>query len=132
MQAQIKDVTGMNPQRVAAAALQGFFSITERWGLSATQQRCLLGNPAESTFFKWKSTKAAKRLDSATLERISYILGIHKALRILLPTERAAYEWVNKPNASPLFLGQAALSRMLSGRVADLYEVRKYLDGERG
>jgi len=129
---ETQPLSNMAPQRVAAAALQGFFSITELWSLSARQQRTLLGDPAESTFFKWKSIKSAKRLDSGTLERISYILGIHKALRVLLPTERAAFEWVKKPNTAPLFKGHTALSRMLTGRVADLYEVRKYLDGERG
>jgi len=132
MSIHTQKISTMNPQRVATAALQGFFNITQRWGLSATQQRVLLGDPPKSTFFKWKSDETANQLDSATLERISYILGIHKALRLLLPTERAAYEWVNKPNDAPLFHGQTALSRMLAGRVADLYEVRRYLDGERG
>lgn len=132
MSQPVTNIDTMDPQRVATAALQGFFAITERWGLGAKHQRTLLGEPPESTFFKWKANRSAKRLDSATLERISYILGIHKALRMLLPTERAAYEWVNKPNDAPLFHGQTALSRMLVGRVADLYEVRRYLDGERG
>ncbi|MEW8086493.1 MAG: antitoxin Xre/MbcA/ParS toxin-binding domain-containing protein [Candidatus Thiodiazotropha endolucinida] len=126
------DAERMDQERVATAALQGFFNITERWGLTAKQQRTLLGEPAETTFFKWKSEKNANRLDSGTLERISCILGIHKALRILLPTEHAAYEWVKKPNDAPLFRGETALSRMLAGRVADLYEVRVYLDNELG
>lgn len=120
----------MDQKRVATAALEVFFNITGGWGLTDRQQRILLGEPAESTFFKWKSTKTAKQLDSATLERISYILGIHKALCTLLPTEQAAFEWVNKPNDAPLFQGQTALSRMLAGRVADLYVVRQYLDKE--
>ncbi|GAB6043911.1 MbcA/ParS/Xre antitoxin family protein [Endothiovibrio diazotrophicus] len=132
MLAETHPIATMNPSRVAAAALQGFFNITEQWGLSARDQRRLLGDPAESTFFKWKAERSAKRLDSGTLERVSYILGIHKALRILLPGERAAFEWVRKPNDAPLFNGRSALDRMLAGRVADLYEVRKYLDGERG
>ena len=74
--------------------------------------------------------KSAKQLDSGALERISYIVGIHKSLYALFPTERAAFTWVTKPNDAPLFHGQTALSRMLVGRVADLYEVRRYLDKE--
>ncbi len=124
------ELNNMDPKRVAAASLQGFFNITERWNLTAEQQRVLLGEPAESTFFKWKSTKSAKRLNSGTLERISYILGIYKALRILLPTEDAIFEWVNKPNSAPLFSGETALSRMLEGGISDLHEVRKFLDSE--
>lgn len=125
-------VEQMDPKRVASAALQGFFSITAQWGLRTREQRNLLGEPASATFYKWRQEKSAKKLDSGTLERISYIFGIHKALCILLPTERAAYEWVKKPNSAPLFNGSSALDRMLDGNVADLYEVRKYLDGERG
>ena len=67
-----------------------------------------------------------------TLERISYLLGIFKALHVLLPDEYAADGWIKKPNAAPLFAGKRALDRMLSGRVSDLFVVRQYLDAQRG
>ena len=63
---------------------------------------------------------------------MSYVLGIYKALQILLPDAEAADAWVRKPNAAPLFGGKPALHRMLSGNVADLYVVRQYLDAWRG
>ena len=66
------------------------------------------------------------------LERVSYVLGIYKALQILLPDERAADAWVHQPNTAPLFAGRPALDRMLSGNVADLFVVRSYLDAQRG
>ena len=91
----------------------------------------LLGVTARSTFFKWKKDRGAV-LPKDTLERISYILGIYKALQILLPDEQAADEWVRRPNAALLFDGQSALDRMLSGQVADLFVVRQYLDAQRG
>jgi hypothetical protein len=90
-----------------------------------------LGAPPRSTFFKWKSERAA-RLSADTLERISYVMGIHKALRILLPTQEAADSWVKKPNTANGFGGKSALQRMLAGRVVDLADVRRYLDAERG
>lgn len=71
-------------------------------------------------------------LPSNVLERISRILGVYKALQILLSDERAADEWVRRPNAVPLFGGQSVLERMLSGQVADLFVVRQYLDAQRG
>ncbi|MGZ5042379.1 MAG: MbcA/ParS/Xre antitoxin family protein, partial [Usitatibacter sp.] len=71
-------------------------------------------------------------LSRDTLERISYVLGIYKALQMLLPSDEAADAWIRKPNAAPLFGGRSAIERMLSGNVADLYEVRRYLDGQRG
>jgi hypothetical protein len=121
-----------DPEKVATAALQAFFNLTRRWALSAKAERKLLGEPPESTFFKWKAEKHARSLSRDTLERISYLLGIYKALRILLPTQRAADEWVHKPNAAPLFHGQSALEKMLAGSLVDLADVRRYLDAQRG
>ncbi|MGP1664600.1 MAG: antitoxin Xre-like helix-turn-helix domain-containing protein, partial [Rhodanobacter sp.] len=39
---------------LAAPALRAFFRLAEHWNLRATEQRCLLGEPPESTFYKWK------------------------------------------------------------------------------
>ena len=77
-----------------------------------------------------RSDLSALALDA--LERISYLLGIFKALNILLPDESAADRWIKKPNDAPIFGGKSALSRMLSGRVSDLFVVRQYLDAQRG
>jgi len=120
------------PERVASAALQAFFSLSGHWQLSAKEERTLLGAPPESTFFKWKAEKSASRLNRDTLERISYLLGIYKALNILLPTARAANEWIRKPNTAPLFNGQSAIERMLAGSLVDLSDVRRFLDAQRG
>ncbi len=121
----------VEPARLAAAGLRAFFRIAQAWGLNTEQQMTLLGNPARATFFNWKRNKAGA-LSRDTLERLSYILGIYKALQILLPQAEAADAWVKQPNAAPLFGGKSALERMLSGNVADLYVVRRYLDAERG
>jgi hypothetical protein len=91
----------------------------------------LLGITARSTFFKWRKDSNVE-LPKDTLERISYLLGIYKALQILLPDARAADAWVRQPNEAPVFGGRSALERMLSGHVADLFVVRRYLDAQRG
>lgn len=119
------------PEALGSAGLTAFFNITTAWGLSADDERVLLGSPPRSTFFKWKSERAA-RLSADTLERISYVLGIYKALHILLPTAESADTWVKKPNAAAPFAGKSALERMRGGRVLDLADVRRYLDAERG
>lgn len=116
---------------LSGAALRTFFNIARDWRLSTQEQMQLLGLSASSTFFKWKKDPAVT-LPRDTLERISYILGIYKALQILLPENQAADSWVRKPNHAPLFNGRSALERMLSGNVADLFVVRQYLDAERG
>jgi hypothetical protein len=121
-----------DPRRISSAALQAFFNLAEQWDLSVAEERKLLGAPPESTFYKWKAEKSAGRLSHDTLERISYLLGIYKDLNILLPSARAANEWVRKPNDAPLFSGQSALQRMLGGSIVDLADVRRYLDAQRG
>ena len=113
------------------ALLRTFFNIAEAWRLSAREAMTLLGLRSRSTYHVWKDGKSGP-LPRDTLERISYVLGIFKALQMLLPSGEAADAWIRKPNAAPLFGGGSALERLLSGNVADLYEVRRYLDAQRG
>jgi len=118
-------------EALSGPALRSFFRLAAHWGLRVAEQRTLLGEPPESTFFKWKREQDGK-LGRDTLERISYLLGIWKALAILFPDPAQADAWLRKPNRAPLFGGRPALERMLSGNVADLYVVRQYLDAQRG
>jgi hypothetical protein len=113
------------------AMLRTYFRIADAWGLSTAERMALLGVRSRSTFHLWREGRSGP-LSPDTVERLSYVFGIFKALQLLLPSEEAADAWLRKPNAAPLFNGQSALERMMSGRVADVYEVRRYLDGERG
>lgn len=131
MGAQAHTATAIDRKRLSRPALRTFFRIAELWGLSVDEQMALLGVTARSTFFKWKKDADAV-VPKDTLERISYVLGIYKALQILLPDEKAADAWIKRPNTAPLFGGRSALDRMLSGQVADLFVVRQYLDAQRG
>lgn len=117
---------------MSAAGLRAFFNIAGSWGLNTDEQMVLLGAPGRSTYFKWKSAPESADLKRDTLERLSYILGIYKALQILLPDTTAADAWVKKPNTAPLFGGKSALDRMLGGNMGDLLSVRQYLDARRG
>lgn len=112
-------------------ALRAFFRLADHWKLRGAEQRRLLGEPPESTFFKWKRDQDGNP-GRDVIERISYLLGIWKALQILFPDPDQADAWLRRPNQAPLFGGQSALDRMLSGNVADLYVVRQYLDAQRG
>jgi len=114
-----------------AAGLRAFSRIADLWHLSVAEQLTLLGLSSRSTYFKWRKEPLV-RLPRDTLERISYLLGIYKALQLLLPDTRAADEWIRRPNEAAVFGGRSALDRMLSGNVADLYIVRQYLDAQRG
>lgn len=121
--------------KVGRAAFQAFLKICDKWDLTRAQQMVLLGGVPASTYHLWKGNveKAYEfKLTKDTLERISYILGIYKALHILLSTTEAANNWIKRPNSAPLFNSKSALDKMLAGNVVDLADVRRYLDAERG
>lgn len=112
-------------------ALRAYFAICQAWGLKNAEARRLLGDPPESTWYKWKKQQDGQP-GRDVLERISYVLGIYKALQLLFPDPTRADAWLRRPNAAAPFGGGSALERMLSGNVADLYVVRSYLDAQRG
>ncbi len=109
-------------------ALDAFLSLSEIWGLNTEQQLTLLGSPARSTFFKWKKERPA--LPADTLERISHLVAIYKALQILFTEAERSDAWLRRPNRA--FEGRAALEVLLDGKVADIYKVRNYVDAQRG
>ena len=117
---------------MSAAGLRAFFNIARDWDLSVDEQIILLGSPGRSTFFKWKQSPQSARLGRDTLERLSLLLGIYKALQILLPQPASAETWIKRPNSAPPFGGRRALDRMLAGNISDLVAVRQYLDAMRG
>ena len=108
-------------------ALKAFFNITKKWGPNDIQKMILLGLTNKSTYYNYRR-ELKGRLPRDTLERISYILGIYKALHILLPY--SADKWIKQKN--PIFNDKTPLEIMLQGNVADLFVIRRYLDTERG
>ena len=121
----------LDPQALASAGLRGFFGIAEKWGLLEKENIILLGEPSRATYYNWKRGEVG-RLSRDTLERLSYIVGIYKALRILISNDTLAHAWVTRENDAPMFAGQPPLKLMLTGKLADLYRVRAYLDANRG
>jgi len=121
----------LSTREAGQALLRTFFNVADAWKLAPREAMTLLGLNSRSTFHVWKAGKSGA-LPRDTLERISYVLGIYKALQMLLPSDEAADAWIRKPNTAPVFGGRSALDRLLSGNVADLYEVRRYLDAQRG
>lgn len=110
------------------AVMEAFQGLAELWQLSTEDQLLLLGSPGRSTLFKWK--KEGGSIPRDTVERVSHLLAIHKALEILLPDAGAADGWIRRPNQA--FKGQSALDVMRGGQVVDIYRVRQYVDAQRG
>jgi len=119
------------PANAGPAALRTFFNILERWHLGPQEGQTLLGTPG-STYFRWKKQPDQAQVDADKLERISYILGIYKALHLIYSDESVADNWLKRPNTNPLFAGHPPLDRLLGGHVADLFVIRQHLDARRG
>ena len=119
---------------LAPTAVRAFSRLAEIWRLSGAQQARLLGldDTQMSTLYKWKSQPQRANLSHDTLDRISYLTGIYKALHILLTDDASADSWIHRQNDASLFAGHTPLERMLSGSMHDLHIVRAYLDAERG
>ena len=110
-------------------AMRAFFRLAGLWGLTMEQARLLLGQPSRATLYNWKAGRV-RSVPYDTLRRISYLLGIYKALQILYRDPQLADAWISRPNAA--FGGQSALERMLAGDLTDLAAVRAHLDAARG
>lgn len=124
-----KSETADDQNDLGGTALRAFFRISEKWGLTLDQARKLLGSPAEEIFTEWEREREGP-VPGDVLERISYALGIYKALHILFTDAQQADAWVRRANTAPLFRGGAALDRMLSGEMEGLRLVRQYLDAQ--
>ena len=111
------------------AVKRGFFRIMDAWEVRDSDAQTLLGRPSRTTFYAWKKGEGGK-LSHDTLERVSYVLGVYKALQLLFSNPGQADAWMKRPNAA--FGGRSALEHALGGRVVDLAHVRQYLDFVRG
>lgn len=118
-------------KRLSGAALRLFFNVADLWDLSVDQRRALLGDISKATYHGWKAGSAGA-LARDQIERISYVLGVLKALRLLFADDAAGLRWLKAANTDLPFLGQSPLERMTAGAITDLAAVRTYLDAWRG
>ncbi|MGR5064928.1 MbcA/ParS/Xre antitoxin family protein [Photobacterium sp. DNB22_13_2] len=108
------------------------FNILDKWSCSQSQQMALLGLSSRSTLNKYRSHPESAKVSKDLLERMSYILNIHKCLRIMFTADESVYNWVQKPNNHPFFAGRSAMDIMCEGKVVDLYQVATRLNAWRG
>ena len=117
-------------ERLSQSALKGFFKLAAAWQLRDEDARELLGGLSASSFYDWKKNPD-RLLEVDRITRISYLLGIYKALHILYG-DKLADEWVHLANSNPVFNGRAPLAFMLGGGLLAMQTVRKLLDARRG
>jgi hypothetical protein len=116
-------------ERLSQSAMDGLFAIGEKWELPIEKLGELLGGIPRSSLYKMKASAGALRQDELT--RISYLVGIYKALHILLPPEHAD-RWMNQPNDNVLFGGQPPVEYAIRHGIPGLQQIRSLLDAVRG
>lgn len=117
----------------ASIAFRVANNILERWGCNHDQKEQLLGIKRSDLYNKIESAekKAPIKLGRDQFDRVSYILNIHQALKLLFSNEENAYGFVNMPNNNPYFNGKTPMEIMSSGSMASLYEVYRRIDSLR-
>ena len=129
---EIVDLTSKEERkRLSASGLKALFNIAECWKLRSEEVRELLGGVANGSYFEMKKNPESKVLDADQMQRISYLIGIFKALNIL-HNRQLADEWVRLPNSNRIFGGRTPLEYMIRGGVPAMQTVRRLLDARRG
>lgn len=134
-----QSASAFTPQH-ARAALQWFHKMSgaDYWNLAVDEQAELLGGVPKRTYHEWKRRALAGEpveLSRDTLERLSLLLGIAKAMQIIAPAERPdlAYRWFITPNQNPMFQGLSPKDYAIArGSIEALYTLRRYYDAARG
>ena len=112
----------------AVAMLRAAVNLFRHWDITDDEAATLLDMPVR-TWRRWKAGQPG-RMSRDTKARLSNLMGIHKALRIIFADPLRAYDWIKRPNTA--FGERRALDVMLGGELTDLMRVRRYLDAERG
>lgn len=120
----------------AGAGLRTFARIAGRWKLPATDAMALLGVESRSTYYELlkrsRASREVKGLSRDQLDRLSYILGIYEAVRILFPHDEETRDgWVSRANTAPMFAGRSPIEMMRSSMVG-LYQTFSHLAAARG
>jgi len=120
----------------AGAGLRTFARIVGKWRLPSSDAMTLLGVDSRSTYYELlrraRESKEVKGLSRDQLDRLSYLLGIYAAMRVLFPhSEESRNEWVSRANTAPLFGGRSPVEIMRSSMIG-LYQTFAHLVAARG
>ena len=117
-------------ERLSRSAVRAFFNLVARWEIRDDDAKLLLGGISNGPYYDLKR-KPDRLLDTDRLTRISYLIGIFKALHIL-HSKRLADAWIKLPNSNRIFGGQSPLTYMTKGGLPAMQTVRRLLDARRG
>lgn len=114
------------------AGLRAALNILDKWSASS-EQACRILRISRSTY-----TRARQRdpewsvgLDADQLQRISMVLNIHAALRLVFDNPENVYGFPSMENRNEFFNGRTPLEIMAQGDMISLYETFRRIDALR-
>jgi hypothetical protein len=85
-------------QEEGGALFRAALNLFSRWGVTDEQAAVLTDMPVR-TFRRWKA-EGPGRISRDGLARLSNLMGIHKALRIIFSEAQRGYSWIKAGNAA--------------------------------
>jgi uncharacterized protein (DUF2384 family) len=107
--------------------LKTVFNILDKWGYSPEQQILILGMK-KSLYDDCRKDINKTSLSDDQLKRVSYILNIHAALRMLFDHPENMNGFMSMNNHNAFFDGRKPIDIISSGRLDDLSDTFKHID----
>lgn len=120
-----------NRARLSGPGVRSLLRILDAWDVAGGDVCAIMGYVDPAQVEDWRAGRI-ETLSFDQLERISLILGVHKALAMLFPDPAFARRWLGAVNRDRPFGGRSPLRFMIEGGLDGLLQTRRYLDGWRG
>ena len=111
------------------AGLSAAIGILEKWD-ATIDQACSILRMSRSTHTRAKLREAGWNvaLDADQMQRISFVLNIHVALRLIFDNPKNVYGFVSMANHNDFFNGRSPLEIMAQGDIESLIETFRRVD----
>jgi hypothetical protein len=113
--------------------LRAAVGILDKWRASS-DQACRILRISRSTYTRARQRDPdwAVTLDADQMQRISFVLNIHAALRLVFDNPENVYGFPSMANNNDFFNGRSPLEIMAQGDMISLYETFRRIDVLRG
>ena len=115
---------------MALVGLRTALNILGKWKTSPEQAGNIL-RVSRSTISRARTDKTVS-LDEDQLKRVSLVLNIHSALRMLFDNPANVYGFMQMKNHNEFFNGRSPLEVVQNGDMIALYETFRRIDSLRG
>lgn len=120
-------------KRQCVVGLQTAVTIFEKWNATVDQVcRTLRISRSTYTRAKQRDPEWSVSLDSDQMQRISFVLNIHAALRTVFDNPDNVYGFPSKVNHNDFFNGRSPLETLSQGDMISLYETFRRINALRG